>query len=276
MSESSSYDPNAPEGASAPSGAQYMSRKDAKVFLTGFALLVVGLIPVYHFMRAKAWKSSCQSNMNGIMSSLTLYSEQHDDRFPPMYNANSEGEPFVEQGSDIPYTWVSDIAPLLAKRTKLVCPAADETEYAYSINPAGGPPIASTYGLYTPYANAIFGNIDSPDRVVLLTETANSGANRTYDPKPFKSTKNDGMIVGWDNSNIAPTDETKFVTRLAFKNTLNGPNGDSEGRHGEVNHAITAGRRRIFLNSTSMITDYNKATSTLDFPWREPIRLKNR
>ena len=186
---------------------------------------------------------------------------------------NAEGEPFVASGSDAPYTWISDIAPLLSKRTKLICPAADESEVAYSVNPEGGPPIGSTYGLYMPYANAIFGNIDSPDRVVLLTETSNAGSLGTYDPKPFKSTKNDGMVVGWDNGNFAPNQETQSVTRLAFKGTKNGPTGSAEGRHGEVIHAISAGRLKIYLNSSAMSTGFNKGTETLDFPWKEPINF---
>ena len=84
MSENTAFDPNAPEGATAPSGGQYLTRKDVKLILLITAVLFVAMIPLYFVMREKAYQATCKKNLNGTMVALMLYSEQHDERYPPL------------------------------------------------------------------------------------------------------------------------------------------------------------------------------------------------
>lgn len=271
MSESSQYDPNAPEGAVSP-GAQYMSRRDLKWLLLSAAAVMVGMIPVYLYMRDKAYKATCIKNIGAIMEAMTIYATNHDDRLPPLYNMGENGEPFVDDRG-LPYTWVSDIKPFMSTRASFVCPSASPEEYAYSADAANGDPIPSTYGFYAPYATAILSNIDDPNNVVLIAETSNHGSETSYNPKPFESTKNDGFVIAWNNSNFEPDRETALITRLAFRGTIDGNINKAFGRHGVV-HAITASRQKKNLKAKDMVADYNPATYTLSGNWRQPIRPK--
>lgn len=276
MSENTAYDPSAPEGAASP-GGQYMTKKDAKWIIIVTFFLIIGMIPVYLFMREKAYKATCVKNINGVMEALTLYAAQHDDRFPPLYSENEQGEP-VGQGDGAPYTWVSDVFPLMSDRVSFVCPSAGSDEYAYSMNPNGGAPIPSTYGFYAPYASYSTLLVDNPDTVIILAETSNGGANDTYDPKPFSTGKNDGFVIGWNNTNLWPDETTKAVTRLAFPGTGGGEFGKGNGRHnsdgiGMIN-AISASRLKVPLAPSDIATEYNASKYTLTGHWMEPIQRK--
>jgi hypothetical protein len=272
MSENSTYDASAPEGAS-PQGTQYLSKRDAKWLLIITIILVIGFIPVYLHMRENARRVTCTKNMGGIMEALMLYATDNDSQLPPMYEADGNREPSV--GSDgNAITWVSLISPHKSTRISFVCPSADVTEYAYSASYDGTEAIASTYGFYGAYAGQNLELIDNPDGIILLTETANGGANGTFDPLPFKSSKNDGMIIGWSNSNLEPDEQTKAVTRLAFKNTDKGSFGGKMGRHDLINIAITASRQKTIIKSESIGTEYNRSKYTLSGYWREPILRK--
>ncbi len=276
MSENNAFDPNAPEGASAPSGGQYMTRKDFKLIVLVTIFLIIGMIPVYLYMREKAYKATCVRNINGMMAALTLYSAQHDDRFPPLYNENEKGEPDAD-ANGIAYTWISDIYDLKGSRIDFVCPTASSEEYAYSANPNGGPPIPSTYGFYAPYASFSTPLVDNPDTVVILAETSNGGANMTYDPKPFAS-KYDGFVIGWDTTNDCSesNEDIHAVTRLAFPGTQDGKPDKGNGRHDRFINAISASRLKLALTPNNMATEFNPAKYMLTEHWQEPLRIKRK
>lgn len=269
----SAYDVDAPEGAKSP-GSQYLSRKDAKWILGVTAIVIVGLIPVYFSMREKAFKSTCVKNMGAIMEAIDLYASQHDDRLPPVYEAQANGEPQVDDRG-YPITWVSEVAPLLSARASFVCPSADPSEYSYSVNMTGGEPIASTYGYYGAYSGHPAKEIDSPENVVLLAETSNGGAKGTFDPLPFENCKYDGFVIGWNNSNEEPTEDTSSVTRLAFAGTSKGDFSLGQPRHGQVIHAITANRGKRNLTSSDAVTRYDRSKYALGGLWRQPITTRN-
>ncbi len=272
MSENTAYDVDAPEGAKSP-GVQYMSRKDVKWILGATALILIGLIPVYISMRDKAFATTCKKNLSKIGEALQLYADQHDDRFPPVYEVGANGEPAVGPAG-YPYTWISDIQPLMNVRATFVCPSADPSEYAYSASPTGGDPIPSTYGLYTAYSSSASKEADNADSIVLVAETANAGAVGSFDPLPYKSTKQDGFLIGWDNSNAAPDEATTAMTRLAFKNTSKGNYTQADGRHGFLIHAISVNRGLLYLKSEDIQTEYDRTKYSLAGKWREPLIQK--
>lgn len=274
MSENTAYDVDAPEGAKSP-GAQYMTRKDVKWILGATILILIGLVPVYISMRDKAYATTCKKNLSKIGEALQLYADQHDDRFPPVYEAGAGGEPAVGPGG-YPYTWVSDIQPLMSVRGSFVCPSADPSEYAYSASPTGGDPIPSTYGFYTAYSSNPMKEVDNGDTIVLVAETANAGAMGTFDPLPFKNCKQDGFLIGWDNSNSAPDESTVAMTRLAFRDTAKGNYTQANGRHGFVCHAISVNRGLLLLNSEDIQTEYDRTKYSLSGQWREPLLKNNR
>lgn len=274
MSENTAFDPNAPEGATAPSGGQYMTRKDFKLIVLITIVITIALVPVYLYMREKAFKATCVKNINGMMETLILYSTQHDDRFPPLYNENAKGEPDAD-ANGIAYTWISDIYPLKSDRIDFVCPTADQADIAFSANPSGGAPIPSTYGFYAPYASYSTVLVDNPDTVVILAETANHGANRTFDPLPFDA-KYDGMVIGWNNSNDFGDNKnvkTNSVTRLAFPDTADGRPDKGNGRHNTFIYGISASRLKLTLTPGDMMTEFNPAKYILTGHWQEPVQV---
>ena len=273
MSENTAYDVDAPEGAKSP-GAQYMTRKDVKWILGATALILVGLIPVYISMRDKAFATTCKMNLSEIGKALQLYADQHDDRFPPVYEVGEKGEPAIGPAG-YPYTWISDIQPLMSVRASFVCPSADPSEYAYSASPTGGDPIASTYGMYTAYSSSPTKEVENADNIVLVAETANAGSLGSYAPLPVSS-KQDGFIIGWDNSNQAPDEATSAMTRLAFKNTAKENFTQADGRHGFIAHAISVNRGLLYLKSEDIQTEYDRTKYSLAGKWREPLLNKGR
>ncbi len=276
MSENTAFDPSAPEGATAPSGGQYLTRKDVKLILLITAVLVVAMIPLYFVMREKAFQSTCKKNLNGTMVALMLYSEQHDERYPPLFSENSRGEP-DEDANGIAYTWISDIYSFKADRIDFVCPTASKEDLTYSANPKGGEPIPSAYGFYAPYASSSTELVDNPEIVVILAETSNHGANKSFDPKPFAG-KYDGYVIGWDNTNdcVESNDGIHAVTRLAFPGTENGKPDLAIGRHNEFIYGISANRQKLTLFPKDMATEYNPAKSLLTGHWLEPLKAKKK
>src|SRR5690606_31001379 len=78
--------------------------------------------------------------------------------------------------------------------------------------------------------------IENPNRAMIVAETSNMGALGTADPQPYKLPdgtviKEDGFVIGWNNSNTAPDDSSSFVTRLAFYNSADGQLAESKPRH---------------------------------------------
>jgi hypothetical protein len=276
MSENTAFDPNAPEGAAPPSGGQYMTKKDFRLILLATAIVTVGMIPVYLYMREKAYKATCVKNINGIMEALVMYSTQHDDRFPPLFSENENGEPAVDSNG-VPYTWISDIYNMKSNRITFVCPSASAEEYAYSANPNGGEPIPSTYGFYAPYATYSTQLIDNPDSVVILAETSNGGSAQSYNPKPFSS-KYDGFMIGWSTTNdcTESNEDIHAVTRLAFPGTQNGKPDKGTGRHDQFINAISASRLKLTLRPNDMVTEFNPAKYLLTGHWQEPLKVKQK
>jgi hypothetical protein len=276
MSENTAFDPNAPEGATAPSGGQYMTKKDFRLIVLVTAFLIIGMIPVYLYMREKAFKATCVKNINGMMETLILYSAQHDDRFPPLYNENQKGEPATDS-SGFAYTWVSDIYSLKSSRIDFVCPSAAKEEIAYSASPNGGAPIPSTYGFYAPFASYSTELVDNPDTVVILAETSNGGSNGTFDPKPFDG-KYDGFVIGWPNTNecIESNDSIHSVTRLAFPGTQSGQPEKGNARHDKFINGISASRQKLKLFPNDMATEFDPAKFHLTGHWQEPLKAKKK
>jgi hypothetical protein len=228
-----------------------ITKKDVKKFLIALPFILVALFFTYrHFKKISDWHI-CASNMNSVYKGLSLYSNDHDDRFPPLSSSNpSTGAPYVTDG--VVNTWVSQVSPYGKDPQIFHCPAAEPgesvaTEASIHDNPDGSPrqvTVQSTYGMYAGYASASTSLIERSGSSVLLAETSNNGSASSFDPTPYKDSSGavipyDGFSVGWDNNNLAPDLHTKYVTRLALRNSANGDFTKAETRHANGNHAIT-------------------------------------
>ena len=273
MSEDT-FDPSAPEGAS-PAKSQYISKKDLRVLVVAFAVLLIVLIPVFQWGKRNSEKSICIKNLSAIYKAMEFYAIDKDDRLPVAYYTLDWEHP-VETDSGRPRTWASDIAPYMTNRASFACPAAAGGEAAVVDGNSSwnqGKPISLTYGMYAAYSSALRSTFENPDAVVLIAETANHGAGGTFDPKPLDPS--DAYVVGWDNSNVAPDAETSYVTRLTFAGTQGGTFQESAaGRHDIGIHTITAVGARLNLKADRAKVQISRSTNLPEGTWATPPGLR--
>ena len=273
---SDAYDPNLPEGEK-PRGSQYISKRDMRVLAIAFVVLAILLIPVYQWGVRNAHKASCIRNMSAIAKAIEFYALDKDDRLPVAYYTQDWDSTAVSN-SGFPRVWASDIAMYMNTRADFVCPAAGPDEVV-TVEGNGawrnGEPIRLTYGMYTAMSAALRSTIERPESVIILAETANKGANRTFDPRPI--TPADGFVIGWDDSNFMPTPETQKVTRLAFPGTQDGDfveNGP--GRHDIGIHAISGMGARINLKPQQARVTISRSTGLPEGLWAVPPGARRR
>lgn len=243
MSDSNQpYDPSAPEGAGG-GGSAYVSRKDVRIIAVGVVCLSIILFPIYKAMEKNSERARCLQNMKALSAAINEYAALHDDRFPPIMRTQLNGAPDLGN-TGLPYTWASDAAEFMSPRSSFLCPSASPDEIVY-VEGKGGTKIPVTYGMYAPYGGYLRSIVDNPDQTIILAETSNNGALKTFDPVPFVGMKgekipHDGFVIGWDNDNFEANEQTRFVTRLAFpesaggKFVKDGPMRHEKGLHGIV------------------------------------------
>lgn len=223
----------------------YFSKKDVRTFLI---ITVVGaalLTPVYFQMLGNTRSYVCKSkNLRQISQAINLYATSNDERFPPIFQESAPNVPYMEQGAAV--TWTVLVEPNMNKDATFLCPSADKKDGALVRSDLSSGSRLTTYGMYTPLGGEPTSLVPNPDNAVLITETSNFGASKTFDPLKFKDpvtgseVTQDAFAIGFDNNNELPNPQSTFVTRLAFPNTQDGVfKVNGQGRHDKVIHAIS-------------------------------------
>lgn len=277
MKQGEAYDPTAPD-TDAPGRSAYVTTKDIRVVAVGLVFLSALLYPVFRVLVRNSERARCTKNMEGIMYSINQYADQNDDRYPPIFDPGSAGEPAL-QSSGTPYTWASVIQEYMKPSDSFRCPSADTDELTRSQDSqsvAGSFPLS--YGMFAPMSSYNRSTVEDPDEAVVFGETSNLGTNKTFDPLPFtdasgQKMKYDGMIIGWNNNNFDGDDKSKFITRMAFPGSAGGvflKNG--EGRHDEGSFVMTVtGHIRNFHPDQARVARrYGKLYGS----WPMPIDVK--
>jgi len=244
LSQVEAFDPTAPEGESR-AGSAYVSRKDVKIVAVGLVVFSILLWPVFNVLQRRSEKSRCILNMKAVMESVSQYATQNDEKFPVLFDTGPADEPML-QAAGAPNTWASKIKEFMNPRASYVCPSADPKELSRSQDPdKGNVSFGLSYGMFAPLSAYSRSLVDDPDEAVLIGETSNRGALKTFDPHPFKDANGnilpyDGMAIGWDNDNFDGDKRSQFVTRLAFPGS-EGANfsKDGESRHDEGTFVLT-------------------------------------
>ena len=243
MNESNSFDAAAPEG-DVSGGGQYVTKRDLRVMIGGSILLLLLLYPIYRLMKANSEKTICGTNLGQIYKAVSMYSLDHDDRFPPIYATNEDNQPYIDK-SGVPYTWISDVSQQMSARASFVCPSSDPLEQTVQQSKDSGVFIHSSYGMYTPYGGVARFDVENPDSTVLIVETSNHGSKGSFDPEPLKG-QYDGFSAAWSNSNFTPSSKSESISRLAFRNTANGKFGeDGSSRHPSGIHMVTIAGEKL-------------------------------
>lgn len=270
------YDADNPEGSS-PIASQYVSKKDAKWVL----LIIVGLglifYPAYTSLKAQGEKATCSANFQAMYKAMALYAQNYDNRTAPIYEVGDNGSPQIIEGR--PVVWATTIQPFMSPRQTFTCPSATTHEHTV-VNGHGEvstKPIPLTYGIYRGMQTVSLSELPAPDLSILLSETSNQGAEGSYNPIPFTTSKDevvpyDGFVIGWDDSNFRFTAESQTVTRLAFRNTADGDfrKKGVVGRHSTGILAIFADGHLETVPPNAAILQ-RKGDSELDGYWRSSL-----
>lgn len=251
------YDPQAVEDA--PAKGEYITRKDLKWVAVLLALAALAGYPIYQYANEQKNKKLCSGNMKSIGQALAQYTQDNDDRYPFLFQADVAGNPQPSKFG-APETWATAIGGRLKSLDTFRCPSAEPGEAAISSSPTTGTfPI--TYGLYTDHALRAVATISSPEETILVAETSDLGALGSNDPLPYGSPSNpmhDAFAIGWDNSNVRPNARTRAVTRLAFRKTRGGRFGeDAVPRHPAGIHAITVTGNQILLQPSESFVQWS-------------------
>lgn len=243
MSEmNQAYDPNAVDGDS-NRGSNYVTKRDFRIIVVGVLALTIMLVPIYKVLERNSQKARCAQNMAAIANGLGQYAALHDDRFPPLMRTAGDAPDLGEKG--LPFTWASDVQEFMNARASFLCPSAKPEEITVTESLSGAR-LPVTYGMYAPYSGYLRSMIEDPDMTVVLAETSNYGALGTADPCPFQDAQGknipfDGFAIGLDDQNWYGTENSKYVTRLAFPGSAGGKFEEKgESRHDGGIHAITA------------------------------------
>lgn len=241
---SGQYDADAPEG-SKNLGNQYVSRKDIKWIAVVIIVFGAISVPLYRIMKVQSDETVCTRNMKSIATAIQQYSEIYDQRYPPVFERGENGSPYLYEGR--PITWAGQLT--LSSGATFKCPAAHKEESvevngtSYEANMWSPKAkklnhIELNYGMLSSLDVRALTDVANQDQTILISETSNHGAGKVYNPTPF-ALKNgtevpfDAFTIGYDNSEFRPDDKTKFVTRLAFRNSADGDftKKSVEGRH---------------------------------------------
>ena len=222
-----------------------MSKKDVKALGIVFIIGIIFLIPIYNLWKRKAERSECRMNVGQIGKAISLYAEQNDDRFPPVYaTAENPGpglDPMVDDRG-APFTWASLVKDGMNSRTSFKCPSS-KTGDNVLMQSDGQKELEMSYGMYGPYGSYPRNLVENPGGTILIAETCNFGSHRTCDPVHFadrfgRDVRADGFLIGFDKSNFDPKD-ARYVTRLAIYDTLGGTFSEtSESRHDGGIHVL--------------------------------------
>jgi hypothetical protein len=249
----STYDIDAERTDEKPK-SEYLSKKD---FLRmGIGIVVLGIIlwPAYVLLKQNAESHLCKSNVNQLYQAINLYASENNGRLPPVYVTTETDAPYVERGAA--YAWVHLIDGYVKDNAAFTCPSADLTE-GVPTRTSHSTTINLDYGMYAPLGGEPIDQIEDPDESIMLGETANMGAGKTFDPLPFKDGAGtvvpfDGFVIAFNDSNLLPTKQSQFVTRLAFDDTADGifkPKGPS--RHRDGIHFLTVSGHLRTLGPTA-------------------------
>lgn len=253
---------------------RYISLRDLAIIVIVILGVAIVVNPFYTIGVEERNRSFCKMNFRAIGQAIQSYAEVNSDMLPPTHVIAEDGGPQLENG--LPLTWATQIQPYLNVRQNFDCPTAapEEGLPVYGLDPKK-PQFRLTYGMYRGVSSVPLNRIPNPDETIVVAETANAGANGSFDPMPFDGQpKMDGFLIGWDTDNYSFDKGTKWVTRLAFRGSANGYESSKvTARHDKVIHALTvSGGLRPLAASDARVTHLQPRLSGLW--WADPVLFK--
>ncbi len=265
------FDVDAPEDAKQTSSI-YLSKKDVRVILIVIGVVIAIGIPLYYAFMQQRDKQVCATNMHAIYNAMMQYAEQNDQRLPPLYEVGDNGTPQIVGGK--PSVWASQLVPYMNARANFFCPAAEEDEKMPALGYDGRnrKDVDLTYGMYLPMGTFPYLLATSQSDTAVLVETSNHGSQGSFNPVPFRDSNGnvipfDAFMAGFDDGNEALSPESKFITRLAFRNVSKGyESNDAVMRHGAGIHVFYLDGHKGFLKPAN--AHIKNIFPDVEKPWR--------
>jgi hypothetical protein len=196
---------------------QYGLTQLEKLAIAVAVIVVVAiLIPLYRQLVDLKRTADCLSNLKDIATAINLYQLDYANTLPLAYYANPDGTPQTDAAGR-PLTWLLCISSYMRRdlQRALKCPA----------DPTGGSTVIShprdadktlrlSYGFYAPLSGVRLEDLPNPGLSVLIADSLAGGQLGSLNPNPLLE-GNDGFVLGYDDALLKPTENSRFITRLA-------------------------------------------------------------
>jgi prepilin-type N-terminal cleavage/methylation domain-containing protein/prepilin-type processing-associated H-X9-DG protein len=146
------------------------------VVIAIIGILAALLLPVLGSARDKANTARCLSNLHQIYFGMTLFADEHDDRFPISGGTIAWNQLDVATGQT---SWLEQIFPYVKNRATFKCPLDKVSDYSY-FNGDRAEYIANG----NHFGGVLRGRISFPTSFVLSGDTGGTmGSGSQFDPK---------------------------------------------------------------------------------------------
>jgi prepilin-type processing-associated H-X9-DG protein len=168
-------------------------------------VVVAILIPLYRQLVDLKRTADCLSNLKDIATAINLYQLDYANTLPLAYYANPDGTPQTDAAGR-PLTWVLCISSYMRRdlQRALQCPADPTGGSTVISHPRdAGKTLRLSYGFYAPLSGVRLEDLPNPGRQL-----------GSLNPNPLLD-GNDGFVLGYDDALRKPTENSRFITRLA-------------------------------------------------------------
>ena len=196
---------------------QYGLTQLEKLAIAVAVLAVVAiLIPIYQQLVDIKRTADCLSNLKDLGTAINLYQLDYGNTLPLAYYANPDGSPQTDAVGR-PLTWVLGISSFLRRdlQRALRCPADPTGGSTLITHPRdASKTLRLSYGFYAPLSGARLEDLPNPGLSVLIADSLAGGQLGSLNPNPLLG-GNDGFVLGYDDALLKPTDNSRYVARLA-------------------------------------------------------------
>ncbi|MFQ3611133.1 MAG: H-X9-DG-CTERM domain-containing protein [Fimbriimonadales bacterium] len=240
--------------------------------------VIAVLIPLYRQLVDLKYTADCLSNLKDIATAINLYQLDYQNTLPVAYYANPDGSP-QRDSQGYPLTWVLCVSSYLRKdiQRTLRCPAdplRGSTVISHPREP--GKTLQLSYGFYAPLSARRAEDLLNPGLTIMIADSVAGGQLGTLNPRPLLE-GNDGFLLGYDDSLLQPTPESRYITRLAvwrLRESEGWEDGNLRAFHGKGVNVLHADGH-VSTRSPAILLLEREPDGRLKPPWSLPQKRED-
>ncbi len=192
----------------------YMSRKEFRIILMGFLILLVPFYFLYGSCKRDRDFVVSKENLHAMFGAISLYAQDNNEGLPTVFQKEADGTVLID-GYGRPVVWANLVLSYMDAK-KMNNPSSEmEWDVEITRPSSGGEGTQLSYGMLSSLSTARFYDVNNPSECVLLAESISSGLGNSLNPMPL-GVKKDGFCIGYDDSNGMLTERSNYSTRVAF------------------------------------------------------------